>query len=164
MKKVCIFLVLAMMLSMVACAAPSADPDPTNATEAVTEAIVEGLSITGLSYPAKGSLEEFKVEGVIEAPAGLVEMQYEVKIASTALDSMISDDSGSYTFGENVTTANMADLSDFIVVRFQSILDIYATVADVLDAEDVVEIALDCTFVDANGKTLNITIHYMITE
>ena len=163
MKKICFILVIALILSMAACAAPSADPDPTNATEAVTEAIVEGPSITGLSYPAEGSLEAFKVEGLIEAPAGLVEMRVDSSLTSAATGLAVSD-ANTYAFGENVTTANMADLNDFIVAQYQNVLDLYAVVAGMFDAEEAVEITLDCTFVDANGKTLSVTINYMVTE
>ena len=63
MKKICFILVFALILSMAACAAPSdSATEPTENIVETTEPVAEGPSMTGLSYPAKGSLEEFKVE------------------------------------------------------------------------------------------------------
>lgn len=152
MRKISILLFLALMLTMTACG--------NNADTALCETTVDTLSIIDLETAESGSLEAFWINGTIASNVPLVSLNGHGKAESDVIAITVTDMADPYYFEEGVTSVDLADLKDYLLENMETIFSLFGLAAG--EHEVPIEYIWECT--DEAGNTVELTIHYTVTE
>ena len=160
MKKLCPCLVMVMMLFLVACAVPT-NNNGTNS--AATQEIASGVSITGLSYPQSGTAADFRIEGTLSAPTGLVKVTCDATLENVDAGIVVFNDAAEeFRFEEGVSVAELSELTAYFAAHMADLETTYQDAADIPDEENSVDVTLNCVCYDANGDSASFTICYAL--
>lgn len=124
------------------------------------ETTVDTLSIIDLETAESGSLEAFWINGTIASNVPLVSLNGHGKAESDVIAITVTDMADPYYFEEGVTSVDLADLKDYLLENMETIFSLFGLAAG--EHEVPIEYIWECT--DEAGNTVELTIHYTVTE
>ena len=125
------------------------------------------LSITNLSYPRRGSVNDFYFHADISSNYELVKITVTGKATSNALGISVSDTPDPLYYQDGIYTTGAAEsnaVTQYLIDQYRSLYNLYVAAAKLLGADSSVTMTITATVHDSSGASKTITIVYVLEE
>ena len=125
------------------------------------------LKVYNLSYPKRGSVNDFYFDANISSNYSLVKLSGKGSAKSNALGISVSDtpdplyfDAGLYEAGPRESNI----ITQYLINQYKSLYNLYVALANLVGADDSLTMTINSTVQDASGATVSFTIVYILDE
>lgn len=122
------------------------------------------LDIEGFDYTPTGTVQSFQVYGTIYSNYSLVRCECKGYVRSNALGINVTNEGDVFEFPDNVFSYEAKDLRDWLMAQYDGLYNTYASLANLIGADNSVTVVLTCTIYDSSGNSNSRDLTYVIYD